>query len=72
MQQRLSTYRQVKSFVLKGWPTQVTQKALQPFSRHKNELTVQNSCILYGINWSFLQSFNQSSYNFFMRHTQAK
>ena len=24
-------------------------KALQPYSCHKNELTVQNGCILYGI-----------------------
>ena len=25
------------------------QKALQPYSRHKNDLTVQNGCILNGI-----------------------
>ena len=30
-------------------PKQVTQKALQPYLRHRNELTVQNGCILYGI-----------------------
>ena len=41
--------KQVKQFTLKGWPEQVTQKALQPYARHKNELTVQNGCILYGI-----------------------
>ena len=41
--------KQVKNFIFKGWPTQVTQKALQPYLRHRNELTVQNGCILYGI-----------------------
>ena len=39
----------MKIFILKGWPTKVTQKALQPYSRHKNEPTVQNGCILYDI-----------------------
>ena len=38
--------KQVKHFTLKGWPAQVTQKALQPYARHRNELTVQNGCIL--------------------------
>ena len=38
--------KEVKQFTLKGWPEQVTQKALQPYTRHKNELTVQNGCIL--------------------------
>ena len=41
--------KQVKHFSLKGWPDQVTQEALQPYLRRKNELTVQNGCILYGI-----------------------
>ena len=41
--------KQVKQFTMKGWPEQVTQKALQPYVCHKNELTVQNGCILYGI-----------------------
>ena len=62
--------KQVKNFILKGWPKQVTQKALQPYLHHRNELTVQNGCILYGIR--FLQNFNQSCDSSFMRHTQAK
>ena len=41
--------KQVKQFTLKGWPAQVTQKALQPYACHKNELIIQNGCILYGI-----------------------
>ena len=27
------------NFILKGWPTQVTQKDLQPYFRHQNKLT---------------------------------
>ena len=41
--------KQVKHLTLKGWPAQVTQKALQPYTRHRHELTVQNGCVLYGI-----------------------
>ena len=32
--------KQVKQFNLKEWPAQVTQKALQPYACHKNELTI--------------------------------
>ena len=63
--------KQVKNFILKGWPKQVTQKALQPYLRHRNELTVQNGCILYGIRVVIPPKF-QSCYSSFMRHTQAK
>ena len=42
--------KQVKQFTLKGWPEQVTQKkVLQPYAPYKNELTIQNDCIFYGI-----------------------
>ena len=41
--------KQVKQFILKGWPAQVTHKALQPYSLYRNVLTFQNGRILYSI-----------------------
>ena len=41
--------KQVKHFVLKGWPRQAPNQALVPYFRRRNDLTIQNGCIICGI-----------------------
>ncbi|XP_056118298.1 uncharacterized protein K02A2.6-like [Rhinichthys klamathensis goyatoka] len=38
----------VKRFVLQGWPSIVADAELKPFEKRKNELSVQDGCILWG------------------------
>ncbi len=38
----------VKRFVLQGWPPTVMDAEMKPFEKRKNELSVQDGCILWG------------------------
>ena len=38
----------VRRFVKRGWPSSVSEEALQPYSRRKEELSVLDGCLLWG------------------------
>ena len=40
---------QVREFILGGWPSVVTDKALRPYWLRRDELSIEDNCILWGM-----------------------
>ncbi|XP_060539009.1 uncharacterized protein K02A2.6-like, partial [Pantherophis guttatus] len=45
---RRFTIRQVKSWILRGWPSEKTEERFSPFARKQKELSTIKGCLLWG------------------------
>lgn len=41
-------FLKLKDFILSGWPSTVDDENLKPYFKHRNELSVEQNCILFG------------------------
>ena len=39
----------VLEYALTGWPTEVTSEAIKPYFNKRNEITVEENCLLWGM-----------------------
>ncbi|XP_060537701.1 uncharacterized protein K02A2.6-like, partial [Pantherophis guttatus] len=46
--QKDPTLRHVKSWILRGWPSQQTEEKFSPFARKQKELSTMKGCLLWG------------------------
>ncbi|XP_060538726.1 uncharacterized protein K02A2.6-like, partial [Pantherophis guttatus] len=46
--QKDPTLRQVKSWILRGWPSEKTEERFSPFARKQKELSTIKGCLLWG------------------------
>ncbi|XP_060550102.1 uncharacterized protein K02A2.6-like, partial [Pantherophis guttatus] len=46
--QKDPTLRQVKSWILRGWPSEKTEERFSPFTRKQKELSTIKGCLLWG------------------------